>query len=91
MNSSDSPEFRELLAEFMEDYERLFMREVLGLDENDQPRNGGFTGILGVLDEVPEVMFWSQRPMEFTPDEFRQMWDTYSEDQKFHYVLRLIS
>lgn len=95
MTSSDSSGFGDSLAEFMAGYERLynqlFWREVLGLDDNDQPRNGGFTGILGILDEVPEFAFWSQRPMVFTPSEFKQMWDSYTEDQKFNYVLSLIS
>lgn len=55
------------------------------------PNWPGFQGLKAIFDEVPEFQFWSQRPTQFTPAEFNRMWDSYTEDQKFNYVLILIS
>lgn len=80
-----------LAAELDKRLTEAFLQELLGLDENNQPRAGGFTGIRGIFDEVPEFDFWSQRPKQFTPSEFNKMWDSYTEDQKIQYILTLIT
>lgn len=81
----------DLVKVLQQELQLRFYRELFGLDENDQPRNGGFTGIRGIFDEVQEFDFWSHRPKQFTPSEFNKMWDSWNADQKFNYVLSLIS
>lgn len=73
-----------------EETQRLFMAWVEE-DIATPPDWQGFTGIRGIFDEVPEFTFWSQRPKQFTPSEFNKMWDSWNEDQKFDYVLTLIT
>jgi hypothetical protein len=100
LSSSDSSEFSDALAEFMESYERLhkqmLWREMLGLDESDPPRNKGLKGVSalqGIFDEAgPEVEWWDWRkkPERFTPKEFQEMWDSYTEVQKINYVRVLL-
>lgn len=92
---ADSSGFDDVISGFVSEMEQLLRRfywqELVGLDENDRPRAGGFTGIRGIFDEVPEFLPWSQRPNQFTPSEFKVFWDNYTEYQKINYVLSLIT
>lgn len=91
MTTDDDP-----LALFHEAYARLYaqlmQREMLGLDENDEPRYKGprgIQGIQGMFDEAgPLVEWWDWRnkPEQFTPKEFGEMWDSFTETQKINYV-----
>lgn len=81
-------DFISKMSQMLEDF---YWQELLGLDENNEPRSNGLSRIRGIFDEVVEFSFWSHRPKQFTPMEFNKMWDSFTTDQKINYVLILIS
>lgn len=79
-------ELGELLREF-------YWRELLGLKENGEPRSGGFTGLLGIVDEVAQfgdISQWSSFTPSYTPKEFNRIWGSFSHEAKVQYVKNLI-
>lgn len=66
----------DLVKHLQKELQLRFYRELFGLDENDQPRNRGFTGIRGIFDEVQE--FAVEEPPQgpqFVATEVDQVYD----------------
>lgn len=74
---------------------RYYYQELLGLDENDEPRTKP-TGLKGAIsdyfamDEVLSWMWEKPEPITFTPAQFNRMWNGLSHNQKVAYVRALL-